>query len=103
MLNSPTVRAVLAAILFASTLGVLVAVGGFGVVRIISQMGEGLSLLPNRWGEENIGMMMILAGVIALPVAVWFVFWFYRRAIAAETALQTYKYVPPNQPSGAKS
>jgi hypothetical protein len=48
VLNSPIVRAVTAAILFASTLGVLVAVGGFGVVRIVSQMGEGLGFLPNR-------------------------------------------------------
>lgn len=100
MLNSPTVRAVIAAILFASTLGVLVAVGAFGVVRIISQMAEGLGILPNRWGEENIMTMMTLAGVIAAPVAIWFVFWFYRKAQAAESALQTYTYVPPAQPGG---
>jgi len=102
VLNSPIVRAVTAAILFASTLGVLVAVGGFGVVRIVSQMGEGLGFLPNRWGEENIQTMMILAGVIAAPVAIWFIFWFYRRAYTAEVALETYTYVPPPQP-GAKS
>jgi hypothetical protein len=46
--------------------------------------------------------MMILAGVIAAPVAIWFIFWFYRRAYTAEVALETYTYVPPPQP-GAKS
>jgi hypothetical protein len=97
---SKTFNAVVATVLFACTLGVLVAVGMFGAVRVFEQMGEGLGFLPNRWAENNLILMIEIAGVAALPVALWFVAWFYRKAQAAEEKLKDYKYVPPAATSG---
>ncbi|MBL8631005.1 MAG: hypothetical protein JNM81_15335 [Rhodospirillaceae bacterium] len=98
---SPRVAAVISAILFANTLGVLVAVASFGVLRVLESLAEGLGLFPSRWGENNPEILMMSALVVAVPVVLWFVFWFYKKAIAAEIMLSTYKYNPPDAPNKA--
>ena len=66
--SNPRLAAVIATVLLACTLGVLVAVGSFGVIRMVASMGEGLGMLSARWGENNVGLMMEISGVMALPV-----------------------------------
>jgi hypothetical protein len=99
---SPRFAAVLAAVLFASILGVLVAVGSFGVLRVLEGAGEAFGLLPNRWGENNPEILMTASGVVAIPVVLWFLVWFYKKALAAELMLETYKYTPPEAPKTGK-
>ncbi|MSO96740.1 MAG: hypothetical protein EXR11_00770 [Rhodospirillaceae bacterium] len=97
----PKLAAAVSAVLFASTLGVLIAVAAFGVIRMVEQMGEGLSLVPSRWGENNPGLLLQISGAIALPVVAWFVVWFYKKAVTSEQALQDYHYAPPEAPKHA--
>jgi hypothetical protein len=92
---SPKIAAAVSAALFASTLGVLTAVATFGVVRLVEQMGEALDLVPARWGETNLPVLVDISTLAALPVVVWFVVWFYRKAVRSEQALADYKYTPP--------
>jgi hypothetical protein len=95
---SPKVAAAVSSLLFASTLGVLIAVASFGIIRMFEQMGEGLSLVPARWGENNPGLLVQISVAIAFPVVIWFVIWFYNKAVLAEQALQNYRYTPPEAP-----
>jgi glycerol-3-phosphate acyltransferase PlsY len=85
--TNPYVNAVITTVLFAGTLGVLIAVTGFGVIRILEEMLEALGTLPLRWGENNVTTLMAIAGVASIPVVVWFSFWFYRKALNAERIL----------------
>ncbi len=87
MSKNPVFIAVLTTVLFAGTLGVLMAVGGFGIIRLGEEMLEGLGVLPARWGENNVGLLLQLAGVFSVPVVLWFSVWFYRKALAAEKLL----------------
>jgi hypothetical protein len=99
MQASPKLAALVASVLFASTLGVLIGVGAFGLIRMVEQMGEGLGLIPGRWGENNPDLMVQISGLAAVPVVIWFVVWFYKKALKAEQNLQGYKYAPPPSPS----
>jgi hypothetical protein len=94
----PKLSAVISAILFASTLGVLIVVAAFGFIRLLEQMGEGLGLVPTRWGENNPDLLFEISTAIGLPVVIWFVVWFYKKAVAAETSLMGYRYTPPAEP-----
>ncbi len=87
MSKNPVVIALLTTVLFASTLGVLIAVAGFGVIRLFEEMAEALGILPIRWGENNVVILMQLAGALSVPIMLWFSFWFYRKALAAERIL----------------
>ena len=98
---SPRVAAVISSVLFSSILGVLVAVAAFGVIRILEGMAEGLGLLPTRWGENNPDILMASSGIVAIPVVLWFLFWFYKKALAAEIMLENYTYIPPAAPNTA--
>ena len=95
----PKLAALVASVLFASTLGVLMGVGAFGLMRTLEQAGEGLGLVPPRWGENNLDLMLEISAIAALPVVVWFVVWFYKKAVKAEENLRGYKYAPPPSPS----
>ena len=102
-MNPPAkLSAVIATILLACTLGVLVGVGSFGVIRMVGSMLEGLGMLPIRWGENNLELMMELSGLLALPAAGWFLMWFFKKAVAAETELHGYKYTPPEGKSAKR-
>jgi hypothetical protein len=92
----PKIAAAVSAALFASTVGVLTAVATFGVFRLFEQMGEALGLVPARWGETNLPLLVDISMFAALPVVAWFVVWFYRKAVASEQALADYKYTPPD-------
>jgi hypothetical protein len=85
--KNPTVIAILTTLLFASTLGVLIAVAGFGVIRIGQEMMEGVGILPQRWGENNVAFLMELAAACSVPLVAWFSFWFYRKALHSERIL----------------
>ena len=87
MSKNPFVIALLTTVLFASTLGVLIAVAGFGVIRIFEEMAEALGILPIRWGENNVVILLQLAGALSVPLVIWFSLWFYRKALAAERIL----------------
>lgn len=87
MSKNPVVIAVLTTVLFAGTLGVLIAVAGFGVIRVVEEGMEALGILPVRWGENNVALLMQLSGAASVPVVVWFSFWFYKKAVAAERVL----------------
>lgn len=91
MRTNPYANAVITTVLFAGTLGVLIAVTGFGVIRICEEMMEALGVLPLRWGENNVGLLMAISGVAALPVVVWFSFWFYKKALNAERILTSHE------------
>ena len=95
MRTNPTVIAAVTTSLFAGTLGVLIAVAGFGVLRVAEQMLEAVGILPLRWGENNVTLMLEISGVLSLPVVVWFGLWFYRKAASGERSLEGYKYTPP--------
>lgn len=104
MSMSPKAAAAISAVLFASTMGVLIAVASFGVIRVAEEMGEGLGLVPGRWGENNPDLIMTGAVIVAIPVTLWFVMWFFKKALAAEEMLRGYTYAPPSEPKlGAKS
>lgn len=97
MKNSATVSGIVATVLFAGTLGVLITVAAFGFLRIGEQALEALGYLPLRWGENNIDVLLELSLAVSLPLVIWFVIWFYKRARNAEQGLTGYKYTPPTK------
>jgi hypothetical protein len=97
--KNPTVIALLTTVLFASTLGVLIAVAGFGVIRLFEEMAEALGILPIRWGENNVLVLMELAGALSVPIVLWFSFWFYRKAVAAERILTAHEAEAHGKPT----
>ena len=97
----PKISAGIAAVLFAVTLGVLIVVAAFGFIRLMEEMSEGLGILPTRWGENNPDVMFQIAALSAIPVMAWFLVWFYKKALVSETALQNYRYTPPDPPKQA--
>lgn len=96
MRTNPKVIAAVTTALFSGTLGVLIAVAGFGVLRVAEQMLEAVGVLPLRWGENNVGLLMEISGFLSVPAVIWFGLWFFRKAIAGERGLVGYKYKPPN-------
>ena len=66
----PVLTAFASTTLFAGTVGVLIAVAGFGVLRILEGMLEAISVLPLRWGEDNVFLMMTVSGALAVPVII---------------------------------
>lgn len=98
MLDHPKIAAAISAILFGTTMGALIAVAGFGIIRLIEQMGVGLGMVPARWGENNPDLLMLGALVVAAPLTLWFTIWIYKKALTAEIKLQGYVYVPPAEP-----
>lgn len=91
MSKNPVVIALLTTVLFAGTLGVLIAVAGFGVIRVVEEMAEALGILPVRWGENNVLLLLQLAGLLSIPIVLWFSVWFYRKALAAERILTAHE------------
>ena len=91
----PKSAALISSVLFACTLGVLIVVGSFGFMRVMEQMGEGLGLTPPRWAENNPDILLAISSISAIPVVIWFVVWFYKKAVVAETNLKDYRYTPP--------
>ncbi len=91
MSKNPVVIALLTTVLFAGTLGVLIAVAGFGIIRLFEEMAEALGILPTRWGENNVLILLELAGACSVPVVLWFSAWFYRKALAAERILTAHE------------
>ncbi|PHX99186.1 MAG: hypothetical protein CK529_10385 [Rhodospirillaceae bacterium] len=91
----PKSAAVIASVLFASTLGVLIVVASFGFMRLMEQMGEGLGITPPRWAENNPDTLLAISAISAIPVVIWFVIWFYKKAVTAENNLKDYRYSPP--------
>ncbi len=87
MRASPTLTATVATIVFIGTLGLLLVVAGFGIIRVIEEMFEALGFLPARWGENNLIILVQLAGLISAPIVAWFSVWFFRRSLAAEIKL----------------
>jgi len=85
--HNPLVIAGITTVLFAGTLGVLIAVTGFGVIRIIEDMLEAVGVLPLRWGENNVATLAYIAGGLSVPVVASFSVWFYRKALNAERIL----------------
>ena len=51
-------------------------------------MFEALGMLPQRWGENNLTSLVVMAGIISAPAVIWFGWWFYRKALAAEVRLE---------------
>lgn len=96
MRTNPKVIAAVTTVLFSGTLGVLIAVAGFGVFRIAEQMLEAIGVLPLRWGENNVTLLLEISTVLSLPVVIWFGMWFFRKAVAGERSLDGYKYTPPS-------
>lgn len=91
---SPQMTAVTATIVFIGTLGLLLVVGGFGVIRLGEEMLEGLGMLSPRWGENNLLTLVSMAGIVSAPVVVWFGVWFYRKALAGEKRMEEYAAAP---------
>ncbi len=87
MSKNPVFIAILTTVLFAGTLGVLIAVAGFGVIRIVEDIAEALGILPLRWGENNVNLLLAASGLVSLPVVAGFGAWFYRKALSAERIL----------------
>jgi hypothetical protein len=90
----PYLIAITAVIVFVGTLGLLLVVGGFGVIRICEEMLEAFGVLPPRWGENNLLILVNLSIILSLPVVGWFGFWFYRRALAVEKRMVGYVTAP---------
>ena len=86
-MRNPMFIAILTTILFAGTLGVLIAVAGFGVIRIVEDMAEALGALPLRWGENNVNTLLAASGLVSIPVVAGFGVWFFRKALNAERIL----------------
>jgi hypothetical protein len=93
--NSARLSGIVSTVLFAGTLGVLISVAAFGLLRVGEQGLEALGYLPLRWGENNINLLLELSLAVSLPLVIWFIIWFYKRAVHAEQALIGYKYTPP--------
>ena len=87
MRNNPLLIAIITTILFAGTLGVLIAVTGFGIIRMGEDMMEALGMLPLRWGENHPAALMEIAGVASIPVVAAFSVWFFKKALSAERIL----------------
>jgi len=81
---SPHLIAITAAIVFVGTLGLLLVVASFGAIRVGEQMLEAFGVLPPRWGENNLAVLVELSMLLSLPFVAWFGYWFYRRALATE-------------------
>lgn len=96
-MNKTKVRAAAATTLFASTLGVLIAVTVFGIARIADQALESISVLPLNWGEAHIDILMDIAVAASLPMVIWFTIWFFKKAQDAEVKLAAYSYTPPEK------
>jgi hypothetical protein len=94
----PKLAALISSVLFACTLGVLIVVGSFGLIRLFEQMGEGLGLTPPRWAENNPDTLLAISAISAIPFVIWFVIWFYKKAVTAEHNLKDYRYAPPEAP-----
>ena len=75
---SPTLIAAVATIVFIGTLGLLLVVAGFGVIRVIEEMAEALGFLPARWGENNLIILVQLAAAISAPIVAWSSVWFFK-------------------------
>ena len=103
MSKNPVVIAILTTVLFAGTFGVLIAVAGFGVIRLVEEMLEALGVLPVRWGENNVGLLMQLAGIGSVPVVLWFSLWFYRKAVASERILTAQEAAQAKTPASAET
>lgn len=95
--TSSKVRAVAATVLFAGTLGVLIGVTVFGIARVGDQMLEAIDLIPLRWGENHVDVLMEIALAASLPVVAWFSWWFFKKAYDTETRLAGYSYTPPDE------
>jgi len=93
--KNPFVIASLTTVLFAGTLGVLIAVAGFGIIRLFEEMLEALGVLPARWGENNVFLLLQIAGLVSVPIVIWFSVWFYRKALSAERVLLAQEHAPP--------
>ena len=91
---TPRLTAFTATIVFVGTLGLLLVVGGFGVIRISEEMLEGLGMLTPRWGENNLMALLGMAGLISAPVVIWFGVWFFRKALAGEKRMEGYVTAP---------
>ena len=87
MRQNPVFIAILTTILFAGTLGVLIAVAGFGVIRLVEDMAEALGILPLRWGENNVNTLLAASGLVSIPVVAGFGVWFFKKALNAERVL----------------
>jgi hypothetical protein len=95
MPKKPVLDAAVATVLFTGTLGVLIAVAAFGVIRLLDQMLEAVNFIPLNWGESHLDILMEISGGLSLPIMLWFSLWFYRHAVKAERKLTGYKYNPP--------
>ena len=92
-----TTHAAVATILFAGTLGVLVAVTVFGFTRLGDQMLEAINVLPMNWGSNHLDILIDVAIAASLPFVIWFCAWFFKKAREAEARLAGYKYNPPEK------
>lgn len=92
---SPTLISAVATTVFVGTLGLLLVVAGFGVIRVCEEMMEALGFLPARWGENNLLILVQLAAAISAPVVVWCSVWFFKKARAAEIKMQAYEAAKP--------
>ena len=77
--------------MFMGTLGVLISVAGFGVIRVVEELLEAVGVLPLRWGETNLTILLQLSVAVTIPIVLWFSVWFYRKALASERAMQHYR------------
>lgn len=89
------IAAAVPTVLFAGTLGVLIAVTVFGIARISDQMLEAIDLIPLHWGENHVDILFDIAIAFSAPVVVWFSWWFFRKARDVEGRLTDYTYTPP--------
>ena len=87
MRTTPTLIAATATIVFIGTLGLLLVVAGFGVIRVCEEAAEALGFLPPRWGENNLIVLLECAGAISVPIVAWSSVWFFRKSRAAEKRL----------------
>lgn len=97
MRPSPTLIAAVATVVFIGTLGLLLVVAGFGIIRIIEDMGEALGFIPSRWGENNPLILVQIAAAISAPLVVWFSVWFFKKAREAEIRMLAHE--APGKPS----
>jgi len=91
------VNAAVPTVLFAGTLGVLIAVTVFGLARVTDQMLEAISVIPLHWGESHIDILADISLVASVPVVAWFSWWFFQKALVAEDKLETYRYIAPEK------
>ena len=97
MRPSPTLISAVATVIFVGTLGLLLVVAGFGIIRIIEDMGEALGFVPSRWGEANPLVLIQIAAAISAPIVVWFSVWFFKKAREAE--IRMHKHEAPAKPT----